>query len=110
MKLPLFNPLIAVVIAAVIVAVSGCATVDSGRSNQVSGVVSEVSGDLTTVTGFVVLDEDGSSHRFTPANGLLFNGGSLTHLREHVITGQRVVVTFEQGAEGELVAVHVEDA
>ena len=109
MKPTLSRLLVAVTIAAVIVSVSGCATADTSSGNTLSGVVSEVNGDLTTVTGFVVLDEDGSSHRFTPVDGLLFEGGPLTHLREHVVTGQRVVVTFEVGAEGELIAIHVED-
>jgi hypothetical protein len=110
MKPTLSRLLVAVTIAAVIVSVSGCATADSSSDNTLSGVISEVNGDLTTVTGFVVLDEDGSSHRFTPVDGLLFEGGPLTHLREHVVTGQRVVVTFEVGAEGELIAIRVGDA
>jgi hypothetical protein len=100
---------LAAVVAIVIVSVSGCSTSDTTSDNTLSGVISEVNGDLTTVTGFVVLGEDGSSHRFTPIDGLLFEGGSLTHLREHVVTGQPVVVTFRQGADGELIAIRVQD-
>ena len=102
--------LLVVAVTAMILLVSGCSTADSVSDNMLSGIISEVSGDLTTVTGFVVLGEDGSSHRFTPSDGLLFEGRPLTHLREHVVTGQPVVVTFELGASGELIAVHVEDA
>lgn len=89
---------------------SGCSTSDITGDNTLTGVVSEVNGDLTTVSGFVVLAADGSSHRFTPVDGLLFDGGPLTHIREHVVTGQPVVVTFELGGNGELVATGVEDA
>ncbi|MEN8238690.1 MAG: hypothetical protein ABFR53_05760 [Actinomycetota bacterium] len=98
------------IIGIVIVSLSGCSTSDAPEATTLRGVVSEVSGDLTTVTGFVVLAEDGSSHRFTPQDGLLFEGGPLTHLREHVVTGQPVIVTFELGAEGELIAIEIEDA
>lgn len=110
MKCPQLKLLLAVAVVAMILLVSGCSTVDDPSDNMLSGIISEVSGDLATVTGFVVLGEDGSSHRFTPTDGLLFEGGPLTHLREHVVTGQPVVVTFELGASGELVAVRVEDA
>lgn len=99
-----------IVLAAVVaISVSACATPDEASDNTVTGVVSEVSGDLTSVSGFVVLLDDGSSHRFTPTDGLLFEGGPLSHLREHVVTGQAIVVTFELGASGELIAVNVED-
>lgn len=110
MRYTLPKILLAVAVVATILLVSGCSTADPASDNMLSGVISEVSGDLTTVTGFVVLAEDGSSHRFTPMDGLLFEGGPLTHLRQHVVTGQRVVVTFELGTSGELVAVRVEDA
>jgi len=99
-----------VLVVAVVLVLSGCSGSDPVSGDTITGVVSEVNGDLTTVTGFVVLAPDGSSHRFTPADGLLFEGGPLPHLREHVITGQAVIVTFEQGPAGELIAVHVEDA
>jgi hypothetical protein len=92
-----------------VMSMSGCSTSDTKGDNTLIGVISEVSGDLTAVTGFVVLAEDGSSHRFTPIDGLLFEGGPLTHLREHVVTGQSVIVMFEPGVSGELIAVRVED-
>jgi hypothetical protein len=101
--------IVAVLVAlAVGLAVSSCSTAGVGN-DALSGVITEVNGDLTSVAGFVVLAEDGSSHRFTPVNGLRFEGGPLTHLRDHVVSGQPVVVTFERGPDGELIAVHVED-
>ena len=99
-----------VLVVVVALVLAGCSGSDPVSGDTVTGVVSEVNGDLTTVTGFVLMAPDGSSHRFTPADGLLFEGGPLPHLREHVITGQAVVVTFEQGPDGGLIAVHVEDA
>ena len=101
---------VVVLVVALVLVLTGCSGADPVSGDTITGVVSEVNGDLTTVTGFVVLAPDGSSHRFTPADGLLFEGGPLPHLREHVITGQVVVVTFEQGPDGGLIAVHVEDA
>ena len=99
-----------VLVVVVALVLAGCSGSDPVSGDTVTGVVSEVNGDLTTVTGFVLMAPDGSSHRFTPADGLLFEGGPLPHLREHVITGQLVIVTFEQGPDGGLIAVHVEDA
>jgi hypothetical protein len=98
-----------VVVAAALLALAGCSGSDPASGDTLTGIVSEVNGDITTLTGFVVLAPDGSSHRFTPADGLLFEGGPLSHLREHIITGQLVIVTFEQGSDGGLIAVHVED-
>jgi len=100
---------LSLILAVILVSVVGCSPSDTASDNTLSGVVTEVSGDLTTVTGFVVLSRDGSSHRFTPIDGLLFEGGPLSHLREHVVTGQTVVVTFESGPSGELIAVQVQD-
>jgi hypothetical protein len=102
--------LVASAVAVVIMSVSACSTSPTTSEDTLTGVISEVSGDLTTLTAFVVLAEDGSSHRFTPVDGLLFEGGPLTHLREHVVTGQPIVVTFERGSGGELTAIRIEDA
>jgi hypothetical protein len=105
--------LIAGMVTAVLV-VAGCsASGDDGHhEDTVSGVVTEVTGDLVTVESFVVLDDNGDSHLFTPEPGLLFYGGPLGHLRDHVVTGQRVTVTFEPSAYGGMTATLVvhEDA
>ncbi len=99
----------AVAVIALLGAVAtGCASAHELADNQVSGVVTEVTGDLTGVVSFVVLDNDGNSHLFRPAPGLLFYGGPLIHLRDHVTTGQRVTVTFETAAYGEMTAVLIE--
>jgi hypothetical protein len=97
------------VIAAILI-VYGCGSDDSGEANTVEGIVTEVTGDLTAVESLVIMDSEGKSHFFKPTPGLLFYGGPLSHLRDHVVTGQRVVVTFEAGAYGERIAVLIEHA
>ena len=104
-----FHLLVIAVLAVAAIAVAGCSSATTTSDNTLTGVISEVTGDLTSVSAFVVLDEDGSSHKFVPVEGLLFEGGPLSHLREHIVTGDPVVVTFESGAGGELIAVHVVD-
>jgi hypothetical protein len=56
------------------------------------------------VESFVVLDDEGNSHLLTPEDGLMFYGGPLSHLREHIVTGERVRVTFKEGAYGAMTA------
>lgn len=90
-----------------LVAVS-CAGDGGDVDAHVSGVVTEVTGDLTLVKSFVVLDSDGESHLFTPEPDLLFLGGPLSHLRDHVVTGQRVTVSFEEANDGRRIAVLIE--
>jgi hypothetical protein len=98
------------VIMVVALVVSACASDGSEDSNTVEGIVSEVTGDLASVESLVILDSNGKSHLFKPEPGLLFYGGPLSHLRDHVVTGQRVVVTFEVGAYGERIAILIEHA
>jgi hypothetical protein len=87
---------------------TACAGDDSASEVSVSGVVTEVTGDLSVVSSFVVLDGDGDSHLFYPEQGLLFLGGPLAHLRDHVLSGERVTVIFEETSDGRLIAVLVE--
>ena len=87
---------------------AGCSSSETTVDDSVVGVISEVSGDITSVTGFVVLSDDATSHQFTPTPGLVFMGGPLTHLRDHIISGERVVVSFERGDDGALIAVAID--
>ena len=89
---------------------AGCASDASSVDNTVEGIVTEVTGDLSTVESFVIMDSEGKSHFFKPEPGLLFYGGPLPHLRDHVVSGQRVVVTYEVGAYGERTAVLITHA
>ena len=95
---------------AALLIVSACSSEESSAADTVEGIVTEVTGDLTAVESLVILDSEGKSHLFKPTPGLLFYGGPLSHLRDHVVTGQRVVVTFEAGAYGEQIAVLIEHA
>ena len=90
--------------------VSSCVSDDADDSNTVEGIVTEVRGDLTLVESLVIMDSEGKSHLFRPKPGLLFYGGPLSHLRDHVVTGQRVIVTFSEGAYGERMAILIEHA
>lgn len=72
--------------------------------------MTEVTGDLVAVESLVVMDSDGKSHLFKPDVGLLFYGGPLSHLRDHVVTGQPIVVTFVEGPNGERTAILIEHA
>jgi hypothetical protein len=99
----------ALVIAVAMVG-AGCVSDSVEDENTVEGIVTEVTGDLVAVETLVIMDSDGKSHLFKPKPGLLFYGGPLSHLRDHVVTGQRVVVTFDHGAYGDRIAILVEHA
>jgi hypothetical protein len=79
----------------------------TATEGDVFGVVSEVTGDLSGVESFVVLDEEGNSHKFIPGPGLEVMGQPPSHLRDHVVSGEPITVTYHQNAEGELVADEV---
>ena len=96
-----------IVVLAVVAAACGDAAEDDA---PVEGVVTQVSGSLGNVESFVVMDEDGESHMFDPEPGLLFYGAPLDHLRDHIVTGQKVKITYERGAYGALTATLIEHA
>ena len=96
------------VVGLVAVVAAACAGDAVGSEMSISGVVTEMTGDLSVVQSFVVLDSDGDSHLFSPEEGLLFLGGPLSHLRDHVLSGERVTVTFEETSDGRLIAVLIE--
>ena len=95
---------IVLMIAAIAVSSSACSD-DGGSDEPVEGIITQVTGALGSVETFIALDDRGNSHQFTPEPGLLFYGGPLDHLRDHIVTGQRVVVTFESSAYGNQTAV-----
>lgn len=99
-----------IMVTVVTLVLAACASDSADDSNTVEGIVTEVTGDLTIVESLVVMDSDGKSHLFKPEPGLLFYGGPLSHLRDHVVTGQPVVVTFTVGADGERTAILIEHA
>ena len=103
-------------IAPVVLAVSVALTLFAGcsaaevPSGEVIGIVTEVTGDLTSIESFVVIDGSGDSFKFVPGEGLTVAGGPVSHLRDHVVSGEQVMVLFHSGAQGELIADDVQDA
>lgn len=99
--------ILAVLVFAVVLA--GCsATSDSVR--EVVGVVTGVTGNLTDIESFVVLDSEGNSHLFEPADGMTVNGAPPSHLRDHLVSGETVRVFFHEGSSGTRIADDVMDA
>lgn len=74
----------------------------------VRGVVVDVQGDLQTVERFTLLTEEGEQLEFVPGTGLRFDGGPLSHLRQHMVSGEPVRVRYESES-GALVVVEVSD-
>lgn len=75
----------------------------------VTGVVVAVEGNLQSVASFTIRGDDGSDHRFVPADGLRFDDGPLSHLQSHVVSGVPVTVEYRDD-DGTLVATSVVDA
>jgi len=81
-----------------------------GGSDSVRGVVVEVEGGLADVTGFLIRLPNGSDLRLEPAEGLLFGGDApLSHIRDHLRSGEPVEVEFELLDDGTAVAYSVTD-
>ncbi|MCL1601283.1 MAG: hypothetical protein M3112_07080 [Actinomycetia bacterium] len=97
-----------VLLVAIVVAIiaSGCSA-STSTEGAVFGIVTEVTGDLSGVESFVVLDEDGNSHKFVPSQKLEVMGQAPTHLRDHVLSGEPVTVLYHENSAGELVADEV---
>lgn len=71
----------------------------------------DVTGGLADVDSFSLRVGGGEDLTFAAGPGVLFHGGgSLSHLRSHLATGEPVVVTYEVLADGSLQAVEVDDA
>jgi hypothetical protein len=95
-------------VVTITIGVLGSACSDpAGEEGEVVGIVTEVTGDLTGVESFVVLDAEGDSFKFKPRDGLMVMGQQPSHLRDHVISGEPVTVTYHQDASGELIADEV---
>jgi hypothetical protein len=90
----------------IVVLVSACSGPPE-TEGEVAGVVTEVTGDLSGVESFVVLDDDGDSYKFVPGSGLEVMGNPPSHLRDHVVSGDPVIVTYHEDALGVLVADEV---
>ena len=97
------------------VAVAVLAIACTGGEGRVTGTVVHVEGDMTTVTAFEVQTSSGRM-RFVPAPELMgfidedgVVAAPLAHLREHLLDGHRVRVTYRTEGDTNL-AVVLEDA
>lgn len=81
-----------------------------GERDVVEGVVTDVVGDLTTVEEFVIRTTSDEVLRFEPAPGMSFGGSTpITHINDHLRSGAPVRVSYEQLADGTLIAHVVTD-
>ena len=90
--------------ALVLLLLASCGTADQGT---VEGLVVDVQGDLSAVTEFTVLTDQGRMSSIpAPEGDFAF---PLPHLREHILSGVPVVVFWEEH-DGTKVAVMVDDS
>ena len=83
----------------------------TGEPIGLGGVVIEVRGDLSSVEEFAILTTGGDRVTFTPADGVLFDDRApLTHLRDHLRSGEAVVVEFDRQLDEPHTAVRIVDA
>jgi hypothetical protein len=95
----------AVVLAAALAA--SCGT----DASRLRGVVVDVTGDLESVSAFEIVTGEGDRLVFVPGPDLnvFEHGAPLSHLAEHLRTGEPIRVTYAE-SDGMLVAEIVEDA
>lgn len=100
------SKLVLLIAIALAVIASACSA-STSTEGEVFGIVTEVTGDLSGVESFVVLDADGNSHKFVPSPELEVMGQAPSHLRDHVVSGEPVTVIYHENSAGELVADEV---
>ncbi len=97
--------------ALMLIAALGVTACSGTDDDTVTGVVIDVVGDLTNVESFVLRLPDGTDHTFHPAAGVLFHGtANLSHLRDHLRSGEPVEVRYEELDDGTWSALAVDDA
>jgi hypothetical protein len=98
----------ALAVSLVAVVVASCA---GTSTDDATGVVVDVTGDITTVDRFVIQTPEGERLELTVAPGVIFaNGAPPGHLSEHLQSGEPVVVTYETLDDGTLVVHELDDA
>lgn len=95
-------------LAAGVLVVAACA---GSSTEQVTGVVIDVTGDITTVERFVLQTQDGERLELVVAPGVIFaDGAPIGHLSEHVQTGSPVEIRYEVLDDGSRVVQAIDDA
>ncbi len=97
-------------VALALTACAGAAADGTEEAVEATGVVIDVQGNLQGTDSFTILIEDGSELVLIPAPGLLFEGGPLSHLRDHVLSGAKVKVVYTVEDDGTHIAIEVGDA
>ncbi len=92
--------------ALLMVALAAC----GGGRQTVRGVVIEVEGGITDVSGFLLRLPNGSDLRLRPADGVLFHDDApIGHIRDHLLSGESIEVEYEILDDGTAVAYTVTD-
>ncbi len=97
----------AVLLLGVVVLATACS---GTASAEVTGVVTDVVGDLTSVDAFTLRLTDGTDRTFEPAPGVLFHDSApIGHLRDHLRSGEPVTVRYRVLDDGTVIALEVGD-
>ena len=82
----------------------------SSNENPVIGVVTDVSGNLAGVESFELRTPDGRELTVDVTDGLLFDGGpAISHLRDHLRSGEPIELEYATRPDGSLVVVAIRD-
>ena len=70
-----------------------------------------VEGNLTGIDSFVIRLPDGSDLTLVPTDDLLFDDvGPLSHVRDHMVSGNPIYVTYLASSEGQPIVHAIGDA
>jgi len=83
---------------------------DTESDASVTGVLIAVEGDLTATTHLEILTKDGTTMSFSVAEGALFDGGPVSHVRDHLISGEPITIDYVILDDGQLQATYLEDS
>lgn len=81
-----------------------------GAGHSAVGVVTAFDGDLQTVNSFTIQTLDGDEMTFVPDIRVTLIEFPVTHLKDHLVSGDRIRVVWEERDDGTLVAVAISDA
>jgi len=95
-----------VALVSIAILLPGCSSADP----TIRGIVIDVQGDLIEVDRFTVLTPDGDRLEMVPAPDVRFHDGApLSHLSEHLRSGDPIEVVYRELDDGTLAAMRVED-
>ena len=103
----MIRPGLALVAAGLVALLISACSEPALTEDTIVGIVTEVTGDSSSIESFVVLDAKGDSHKFSPSQTMEVAGEPQSHLRDYVVSGDPVEVTFHEGPDGELIADEV---